>query len=82
MSAPDAWVFHLVEQVPGEHGPAMASLGRWLRDRHHLTADVAVQLAVELLAVESDETCCTVRALLGDGWSAGVGELVAAARKL
>jgi hypothetical protein len=50
---------------------------RWCPD--YVTA---VEMAIDLLTFESDETCEAVATLLGDTWSGGVGELLACAREL
>lgn len=73
----------VLRAIAPERGAAVGELARLLITSRRCSSFVdALELSAELLAVESDQTCAAVSVLLSDGWSDGIGALLACARKL
>jgi hypothetical protein len=78
----DSWVLSVLEETDPVRGGAVGALARWMAVRHGIALRGAVELAVDLLRVESDDTCHAVSTLISDNWADSVGALLHAARRL
>jgi hypothetical protein len=73
----------VLESAAGIRGAGVAALARHLHLQRRSIAPLdALELSVQLLAVETDETCEALTTLLGDGWDGGLGALLSCARQL
>lgn len=77
------WLDLLGTALGPVRGTATVALATYLRSCGHSASWLAAgQLALDLLSVETDATCDTIRALLDDNWQGTVGELLVAGRTL